>query len=194
MCQCAIPSFDGLFEKQEYNDMVLDLLYVMAYFHGLEKMRLHTQTTLQAVKLATPALGDELRRFKSDMADKIETKETPREKQARARRAARLASKTGRAAPAGSSEARPKKLNLNTLKVHRLGHVAANIEEHGSLDSVDCRIVSVVPCPRRGLLTCLLGGGGTQTSKKSVSTGRQGRKRSSSRENRHHSDATGDSK
>jgi hypothetical protein len=136
-----MPCFDGLFEDDAYNAQVLDLLYVMAYFHALEKMRLHTGCTIEAIKLATPVLGDELRSFKSLMADQIDTKETPREVAARARRATRKASKTGRPVPESTGEARPKELNLNTLKVHRLGHVAQCIEEYGSLDSYDSRIV-----------------------------------------------------
>jgi hypothetical protein len=38
-------------------------------------------------------------------------------------------------------ESREKTLNIGTLKTHRMGHIALNIEEYGSTDSYNTRVV-----------------------------------------------------
>jgi hypothetical protein len=140
--QCSMPTFDGLFERIDYNDIVQDLLYVLAFFHALIKLRLQTEESVEAVRAATPVLGSELRRFKADMCDEITTKETPRERAARLRREAKVAEKLGRPIATGGGEGRAKELNLNTLKIHRMGHIADTIANYGTTDSYDSRMVS----------------------------------------------------
>jgi hypothetical protein len=54
--QCAIPVFDGLFDGED-NDEILQLLFVFAHWHGLAKLRMHTDQTLALLDEATALLG-----------------------------------------------------------------------------------------------------------------------------------------
>lgn len=90
--QCSIPVFEGLLDEP-YNTIVLDLLWTLATWHALAKLRLHTSDTLTYLDDMTTALGQQLRRFKSDFCDHFITRELPRETSARGRRAAALAGK-----------------------------------------------------------------------------------------------------
>lgn len=68
--------------------MVLDLLYRLAEWHALAKLRTHTDTTLRFFDTATAALGSILRKFQKDTCSAYDTHETPREEAARGRRKA----------------------------------------------------------------------------------------------------------
>jgi len=43
--QCAIPVFDGLLDPCN-NVIVMDLLFELATWHALAKLRLHTESTV----------------------------------------------------------------------------------------------------------------------------------------------------
>ena len=83
--QCAIPVFDGLLPKP-HNHRILQLLFVMAHWHALAKLRLHTETTLSIMDHATIMLGDKLRTFQQKTCSAFQTRELQREKNARVRR------------------------------------------------------------------------------------------------------------
>ena len=48
----------------EHDKVVLDLLFCMAAFHGLAKLRMHTGALLKLLEDASDALGAQLRYFK----------------------------------------------------------------------------------------------------------------------------------
>jgi hypothetical protein len=83
--QCAIPAFDGLF-PEPYNKSILELLFVMAHWHGLAKLRMHNDLTLQVMDAATVTLGEKLRDFCQNTCTAFATKELRREFNARVRR------------------------------------------------------------------------------------------------------------
>jgi hypothetical protein len=56
MTQCAIPVFKGLLPG-EHNEILLDLLFELAMWHALGKLRLHTETTLHFLDNSTTRLG-----------------------------------------------------------------------------------------------------------------------------------------
>ncbi|KAI0245401.1 hypothetical protein BJV78DRAFT_1138891 [Lactifluus subvellereus] len=85
--QCAIPAFDGLLPEED-NEIVLDLLFLMATFHVYAKLRLHTESTVQSFELVTTALCQALRRFRDVTCARYQTRELPQETAARARREA----------------------------------------------------------------------------------------------------------
>jgi hypothetical protein len=85
--QCSIPVFDGLLEEP-HNQVVMDLLFVMAHFHGLAKLGLHHDKTLEVMDAATKSLGEKLRAFNQTTCGAFDTKELRREYNARVRRAA----------------------------------------------------------------------------------------------------------
>ncbi|KAG8958343.1 hypothetical protein FRC05_009001, partial [Tulasnella sp. 425] len=56
--QCAIPAFEGLF-PEPIDCKIQELLFVLADWHSLAKLRLHTDSTLGQLEAATRVLGQE---------------------------------------------------------------------------------------------------------------------------------------
>ncbi|KZV98181.1 hypothetical protein EXIGLDRAFT_607198 [Exidia glandulosa HHB12029] len=134
--QCSIAAFDGLLPG-ELNDLFMDLLFVAGEWHGLAKLRLHTESTLANLRKVTSDLGSLLRDFK-DRTDDMETKELPREVRARQRRA--QANPKKKSAASGEQ---PRTLNLETYKLHALGDYAPTIERIGTTDNYDSRLIEL---------------------------------------------------
>ena len=89
---------------------------------------MHTETTLRDLEIAITRYGKLLRRFASQVCPHYETEETPKEYQARARRASKKAAQQQQASGSALSvagpvpAAKPKKaFNLNRIKLHSLG-------------------------------------------------------------------------
>ena len=91
--QCIIPCIEGLIPSS-HNETILDLLYVIAYWHSLAKLRMHTDSSLQEFRQVTTLLGEGLRYFADETCQHFQTFETDKEYQARnwttARRLAKL--------------------------------------------------------------------------------------------------------
>lgn len=94
--------FDGLFDGED-NDEILQLLFVCAHWHGLAKLRMHTDQTLTLLDEATTLLGVRFRRFVNHTCGRFSTRELQREANARARRAAKK-STTSSAPPSSQVE------------------------------------------------------------------------------------------
>jgi hypothetical protein len=90
--QCAIPVFDGLFPNN-HNAIVMDLLFVMAHWHGLAKLRMHSDLTLAILDKRTTDLGEQFRRFKAKVCTTYHTQELDREVDARSHRQAKESAK-----------------------------------------------------------------------------------------------------
>ncbi|KAJ3526650.1 hypothetical protein NM688_g8235 [Phlebia brevispora] len=95
MLQVAIPVFEGLLDEP-YNSIVLDMLFIMATWHGLAKLRMHSDTTLKIFTRTTSDLGTILRRFSNKVCPFFATRELPGEIATRSRRAAAEAAKKSR--------------------------------------------------------------------------------------------------
>ena len=67
------------------------LLFTVAHWHGLSKLRLHTDLTLDILDKLTASFGKELRDFKQNTCSAFTTWELPKEVNARNRRQARQA-------------------------------------------------------------------------------------------------------
>ncbi len=87
MLQVAIPVFDGLLDEP-YNSIVLDMLFLLASWHALAKLRMHTDTTLSVFEKTTADLGTAVRGFAAKVCSTFVTRELPREEAARGRRTA----------------------------------------------------------------------------------------------------------
>jgi len=61
--QCAIPVFKDLL-PEPHNKRLLKLLFLMAHWHALAKLRLHMDATLDIMDSVTTLLGQALRDFK----------------------------------------------------------------------------------------------------------------------------------
>jgi len=144
--QCCIPCFEGLLDPVN-NERIMDLLYTLAYWHGLAKMRLHTESSLALLETATTRLGAELRRFDAVTSQAFDTRETTAEASARGRAAARrLAKKTPSSMPQkphpSMAGRRRRRFNLRTIKTHSLGDYVRTIRRFGTTDSYNTQIVS----------------------------------------------------
>lgn len=76
--------FEGLFPNG-YESLVQDLLFAMAHWHSLAKLRMHTDLSLEVLDSWTSVLGDTARAFVASTSQ-IETRELKSEYEARKRR------------------------------------------------------------------------------------------------------------
>ena len=147
--KCIIPAIEGLLPPA-CEQQVLTLLYVLVQWHGLAKLRRHTNKTVDVLRQATIRLGHELREFRRYTSD-IEVYETPKEVATRQRRT-RIKARP-RAALALDSDcfdemekAEPARrrayFNLETSKLHALGDYPDMIETMGTTDSFSTQTVS----------------------------------------------------
>ncbi|KAI0055388.1 hypothetical protein BV25DRAFT_1815655 [Artomyces pyxidatus] len=146
--QCAIPVFEGLL-PEPHNGTVLRLLYVGANWHGMAKLRMHTDPSLALFDTVTTSLGQEIRFFSEETCSAFQTLELTREKDARIRRAARKAAKSKSVVSESNADAapplqcdpplkayrEPKTFNMKTYKIHSLGDYADTIRWIGTTDS-----------------------------------------------------------
>jgi hypothetical protein len=137
--QCAIPCFENLLPAK-HNKVILDLLFILALWHGLAKCRKHIDFTLAIMAFVLTQLGVLLRRFKSQVCTAYETKELAKEFRARARRQAKNTANPD--APGSSVDHKEKKFNLNTPKMHMQGHYISDIRGFGTLDGTSPQTVS----------------------------------------------------
>ncbi|KAJ3515408.1 hypothetical protein NMY22_g14461 [Coprinellus aureogranulatus] len=86
--QCSLAVFEGLFPG-DHDLHVQDLLFAMAHWHALAKLRMHTDQTLDVLDQWTTVLGEDSRKFVNSTCLKFPTKELQREYEARKRREAR---------------------------------------------------------------------------------------------------------
>ncbi|KAG2113257.1 hypothetical protein BD769DRAFT_1673787 [Suillus cothurnatus] len=134
---CTIPAFEGMFPN-EHDDIIRLLLFRLAEWHALAKLRLHTDDSLDKLDQALTALGKQLRRFQQFTCSAFQAMELPHEVTARQRRQdANLQSTRGEAR---SSGAHPKNFNILTYKLHALGDYTASIRLFGTTDSYTTQI------------------------------------------------------
>ncbi|KIM28587.1 hypothetical protein M408DRAFT_307928 [Serendipita vermifera MAFF 305830] len=128
LLQIIIPAMEGLLPDSD-NTIVIGLLYVLAVYLSLGKLRLHTDHTLAYWEVVIGLLGDVVRQFRDDVCPKYPTKESAREAQARARRGA------GSIGSASDSTRRTKQFNILTYKFHAIGDGPSTVRLFGTTDS-----------------------------------------------------------
>jgi hypothetical protein len=154
--QCALPVFDNLL-PEPHNSVVNDLLFVLAEWHALAKLRLHTESTVSLLERKTAELAKHVHNFMEVTCQAIHTVETAKEYAARLKRTAKKKKKSvsnaplqdqndNPSAPGGASTASPtsespiksklpKALNIQTYKYHSLADYAEHIRCFGTTDS-----------------------------------------------------------
>lgn len=177
--QNIIPVAEDLLEEP-HNSKLLTLLYRLAEWHALAKLRMHTEHTLQHLEKATVTIGKELRSFRDSSSTAYVCKELPGETRRRARRQRNkrqqademseptLASSSDITPPAGDPPLVPatipelppkiKKLNLLTYKLHALGDYVRTIRLFGTTDSYSTQIVSITSTCRWAIVITISGG------------------------------------
>ncbi|THH15068.1 hypothetical protein EUX98_g9523 [Antrodiella citrinella] len=116
--QCIIPVFDGLL-PEPHNSIVMDMLFELANWHALAKLRLQTEETIILLENATRTLSAAVRKFQQTTCRHYDTP------------------KRGTATGRGKSRAdgpKRKELNLCTYKWHALPDYAAAIRQFGPTD------------------------------------------------------------
>ncbi|KXN87761.1 hypothetical protein AN958_08173 [Leucoagaricus sp. SymC.cos] len=129
LLQCALPVFEGLLPP-EHDKIICNLIFELATWHGLAKLRLQTNFTLQSLEGSTRRLGDTSRTFKEKTCDFFHTQELPAEMAARTQRTMRTS--TGMAPV---TTAKKVIFNLNTIKNHFLGDYVNYIRRYGPTDN-----------------------------------------------------------
>jgi hypothetical protein len=146
----------------------MSLLFRLAEWHALAKLRMHTESTLTQMENVTTIIGQQLRDFCNITCKAFKTTELPKEAEARARKETHQQSRrlskvssqaTSEASPQAPAEGlagatapvasapkgkKPKTLNLFVYKIHALGDYAATICLFGTTDSYSTQIVGIV--------------------------------------------------
>ena len=117
----------------------MKILYRTAEWHGFAKLRMHTQSTMNHLESLTIEVGHLMRRFRDVTCSQFETKELPRELEARRRTQVRVA--TSNSSGVARSGQRSKMLNLCTPKFHALGDYVQTIWLFGTTDSFSTQVV-----------------------------------------------------
>ncbi|TBU42747.1 hypothetical protein BD309DRAFT_865637 [Dichomitus squalens] len=132
-----MPAFEGLLDLPD-DQTVADLLFELANWHALAKLRLHTDITLDIFRSATKYMYDAIRTFADKTCPRYQTKELPSEATARVRRA-----KATNAHAQPSSTRRPIAFRVHhTYKFHSLGDYPSYIERSGPADNYNTQVVS----------------------------------------------------
>ncbi|KAG6914659.1 hypothetical protein DXG01_016060 [Tephrocybe rancida] len=108
--QCIIPVFDGLLSDKPPNSLntrILRLLFHLAHWHSLAKLRLHSSISLDKLDQQTTILGNCLRDFRTNICPLFSTRELRREAAARERRTPKQA--TGKEKKKDLSSTQPAK-------------------------------------------------------------------------------------
>ncbi|TDL15717.1 hypothetical protein BD410DRAFT_732279, partial [Rickenella mellea] len=143
--QCVIPAVDGLL-PDPHNGAVMKLLFTLAHWHGLAKLRMHTDSSLDLMDILTAEMSTSLQKFKQDTCQAFETFELPKEAEARARRTARKAATDvdtctkKRKASSPPSSRRKKVFSMASVKPHFLGYYTRHIRLFGTTDSYNTQI------------------------------------------------------
>ncbi|KJA26291.1 hypothetical protein HYPSUDRAFT_133110, partial [Hypholoma sublateritium FD-334 SS-4] len=137
LLQCSMPVFEGLL-PEPHNSNLLDILFTLAHWHAMAKLRQHTELSLHVLESITAQLGRLLRNFRDTTSEAFETKELKREVAARMRRSSKKPTSSTDTSPTQTAlnpEKRNKGLNLNTYKNHSLGDYVEMIRRNGTIDS-----------------------------------------------------------
>lgn len=136
-------------------------MFELATWHGLAKLRLHTETTVQDLENSTARLGDQLRDFVKTMCPEYLTYNLPSEEAAGTRRRARKAvarppthvyddsgseedeKKEKKAKKKTGKKRRTRLLSLDSYKLHALGGYAKAIRLYGTTDNYNSQTVCV---------------------------------------------------
>lgn len=86
--QCMMPVYEGLLPLQD-DKTVADLLFELANWHTLAKLRLHTDITIDIFCSATSHMYEAIQVFARTTCRSHETQELEKEVKARVRRKAR---------------------------------------------------------------------------------------------------------
>lgn len=106
----------------------------MLTWHGLAKLRMHTDHTITLLREATTRLGKELRSFVKDVCPRYDTRDTPRESEKKARNNKGKKKATSKGADHHA-------FTIATSKIHALGDYVDEIVRYGTTDGYSTQLV-----------------------------------------------------
>jgi hypothetical protein len=139
----------------------MTVLFRLAQWHALAKLRVHTEFTLDALGKITSVVGRDLRKFRDTTCTAFNTVELPCEAAARRRRKDSDKAKNPISATITETRTTKKIFNLLTYKFHALGDYLDTIRSFGTTDSYTTQIVCTLCLP---LFAPHLSLGGTRPS------------------------------
>ena len=127
-----------------HDGIVRELLFELATWHALAKLRLQTETTIISLEHATTRLGTEIRKFEAETCSKFTTFDLPSEDAAQVCcQAAKAAKgKTTADPPSKRPAKKTRNFNMETYKLHALGHYVDAIRQFGPSDGFSTQTVS----------------------------------------------------
>lgn len=128
--------------EESHSKIIRELLFELATWHALAKLRLHTETTVTSLEHSTRRLGVAIRKFEKDTCSAFTTFDLPSEDAARARRQAKNVAK-GKTGGGKALKRKPRLFNMVTYKLHALGHYAEAIRCFGPSDGFSTQTVRV---------------------------------------------------
>ena len=129
----------------------MDLLFELAMWHALAKLRLHTESTIVDLEHSTRHLGKAIRSFKENLcadyvAYDLPAEDAPCSKKRKAK-AKKVQAKKAQEVLGQPGSTKPSKkiceLNLSTYKLHALGHYADAIQRFGLSDGYSTQGVRI---------------------------------------------------
>ncbi|KAG2345692.1 hypothetical protein BDR05DRAFT_974997 [Suillus weaverae] len=134
LLQCSIPVFDGLF-PDAHNHIIIDLLFTLSHWHGLAKLCMHSDLTLDILDQQTTDLGEQFRRFKDEVCPSYHTQELNRETKKKRSKGQGLTMVKLPKVLILKVKKKNKLFNIQTYKFHVLGDYVACIRRFGTTDS-----------------------------------------------------------
>ncbi|KAG2346000.1 hypothetical protein BDR05DRAFT_974834 [Suillus weaverae] len=138
--QCSIPVFDGLL-PDNHNKIIMDLLFIMAHWHRLAKLCMHSDLTQDILDQQMTDLSEQFHQFKAKVCSAYHTQELEHEAAEATRWAEKDTVVQGTVAQkpmAGTSakgKGKEKSFNFHTYKFHALGDYVNTIRCFGTTDS-----------------------------------------------------------
>lgn len=129
-----LPVFEGLMLVHD-DQTVAKMLFKLANWHALAKLRLHTELTVDIFRMATGHMTASMRHFAATMCEEWETHKLPKEVDARVHREEKQHKET-------NCKRKVTYFNvLNTYKFHSLPDYPDSIEATGTLDNGNTQVV-----------------------------------------------------
>ncbi|KAI0824462.1 hypothetical protein BC628DRAFT_1411049 [Trametes gibbosa] len=128
-----LPVFEGLMPVHD-DQTVAKMLFELANWHALAKLRLHTELTVDIFRMATGHMTASMRHFAATMCEEWETHKLPKEVDARVHREEKQHKET-------NCKRKVTYFNvLNTYKFHSLPDYPDSIKATGTLDNGNTQV------------------------------------------------------
>ncbi|KAG2155200.1 uncharacterized protein EDB93DRAFT_1247691 [Suillus bovinus] len=154
LLQCSIPVFDGLLPVP-HNKVLMNLLFTMSHWHGLAKLRMHSDITLKILDQQTTHLGEQFRHFKEKAKDaaKCNGNDLGRANEDNGKGKGKGKGKVIEQLqylPAPKQPRRKKSFNIQTYKFYVLGDYVSSIRHFGTTNSYSTEPGELEHCTPKG--------------------------------------------